>query len=163
MDGVSVTFLLEDGDWIWVGTGRGVAKFHKLNGPGANPFDPRLAFGGVLTLAFDNKRDLLWITTEYEVIVYDETRKQHKIFKGAGGFPRSPITSILFDGEHIWLGSEGYGLYVYNPLEGVKNPLTRMKVIADRYIISLAYDKKQGNIWVGTVSGGISVIKRGGK
>lgn len=159
LDGVSVTYLLEDGDWIWVGTGRGVAKFHKLKGPGANPFDPRMAFGGVLTLAFDNKRDLLWITTEYEVIVYDKTRKQHKIFKDAGGFPRSPITSILFDGERTWLGSEGYGLYVYNPREGIKNPLTRMKVIGDRYIISLAHDKKLRNIWVGTVSGGISVIK----
>jgi ligand-binding sensor domain-containing protein len=163
LDGVSVTFLLEDGDWIWVGTGMGVAKFHKLKGLGANPFDPRLAFGGVLTLAFDNKRDLLWITTEYEVIVYDGTRKQHKIFKGAGGFPRSPITAILFDGEHIWLGSEGYGLYLYSPLEGIKNPLTRMKGTADRYIISLAHDKKQRNIWAGTVSGGISVIRRGDK
>jgi len=158
LDGVSVTFLLEDGDWIWVGTSRGVAKFHKLKRAGANLFDQQLAFGDVLTLALDNKRDHLWITTEYEVIVYDRTQKQHKIFKGTGGFPPSPITSILFDGERTWLGSEGYGLYVCNPREGVKNPLTRMKGIADRYIISLAHDKKQRNIWVGTVSGGISVV-----
>jgi ligand-binding sensor domain-containing protein len=158
LDGVSVTFLLEDGDWVWVGTGRGVAKFHKLKGPGDGLFDRRVAFGDVLTLALDNKRDHLWITTEHEVIVYDRAKKQHKIFKSPDGFPWSPITSILFAGDRIWLGTEGYGLYVYNPGEGNKNPLTRVKGTADRYIISLAPDKKQRNIWVGTVSGGISIV-----
>lgn len=159
LDGVSVTYLLEDNDRVWVGTGRGVAKFHKLKGPGSDLFDRGLALRDVLTLALDNKRDHLWITTEYEVIVYDRAKKKHKIFKTPEGFPWSPITSILSAGDRIWLGSEGYGLYMYNPLEKVKNPLTRLEGIADRYIISLAYEKGQGTIWAGTVSGGISVVK----
>lgn len=158
LDYQSVTYLLEEGDWIWVGTGRGVAVFHKLRGPRVDLFDPGLAFGQVLTLALDNKRNHLWITTEFEVIVYDRTKKQHKIFKSADGFPWSPITSILFAGERIWLGSEGYGLYMYNPFEKVKNPLTRLEGTADRYIISLAYDKSHGTVWAGTVSGGISIV-----
>jgi ligand-binding sensor domain-containing protein len=159
LEGLSVTSMLEEGDWIWVGTARGVAKFHKLEGPGPDLFDRRLAFRDVLTLALDSKRNHLWITTEYEVIVYDGAKKQHKIFKSSDGFPWSPITSILFAGDRIWLGSEGYGLYMYNPREKVKKPLTRLAGIADRYIISLAYEKSQGTIWAGTVSGGISVVK----
>jgi ligand-binding sensor domain-containing protein len=158
LESQSVTYLLENGDWIWVGTGRGVAVFNKLRGPRANLFDPGLAFGQVLTLALDNKRNHLWITTEFEVIVYDRGKKQHKIFKSADGFPWSPITSTLFDGERIWLGSEGYGLYVYNPIDGVKNPLTRVEGTADSYIITLTHDKRKGVIWVGTVYGGISVV-----
>lgn len=159
LDGVSVTYLLEDGDWIWVGTGRGVAKFHKMKGPGDDLFDQRLAFGDVLTLALDSKRNRLWITTEHKVIVYDRAQNQCKIFKGGDGFPSSPITSILFDGERIWLGSEGYGLYVYNPDEKVNDPLTRLVGTADRYIISLAHERSSGAVWAGTVSGGISVVK----
>jgi ligand-binding sensor domain-containing protein len=159
LEGLSVTSMLEEGDWIWVGTARGVARFHKLKGPGANLFDPRLALRDVLTLALDSKRNRLWIATEYEVIVYDRVKKQHKIFKSLNGFPWSPITSILFAGDRIWLGSEGYGLYMYNPLERVKNPLNRVAGIADRYIVSLAYEKSQEAVWAGTVSGGISVVK----
>jgi ligand-binding sensor domain-containing protein len=158
LDYQSVTYLLEEGDWIWVGTGRGVAVFHKLRGPRADLFDPGLAFGQVLTLALDSKRNHLWITTEFEVIVYDRTKKQHKIFKSGDGFPWSPITSILFDGERIWLGSEGYGLYVYDPREGIKNPLTRVEGTADSYIITLTHDKRKGVVWVGTVYGGISLV-----
>ncbi|NIM17011.1 MAG: hypothetical protein GTO45_34010 [Candidatus Aminicenantes bacterium] len=159
LDGVSVTYLLEDRDWIYVGTGRGVARFHKVKEPSGNLFDPRLAFGQVLTLALDNKRNHLWITTEHEVMVYDRTKKEHKIFKDASGFPWSPITAILFDGERVWLGSEGYGLYVYNSLENIKDSSTRVPGLADRYIISLAHDRKSSSIWVGTVSGGLSIVK----
>jgi ligand-binding sensor domain-containing protein len=158
LEGLSVTSMLEEGDWIWVGTGAGVAKFHKMKGPGPGLFNQRLAFGDVLTLALDTRRDRLWITTEHEVIVYDRAKKQHKIFKRPDGFPWSPITAILFAGERIWLGSEGYGLYMYNPFEKVKNPLTRVEGTADRYIISLAYDKSHGTVWTGTVSGGISIV-----
>lgn len=157
LDSQSVTYLLEDGDWIWVGTGRGVAVFNKLRGPRSNLFDPGLAFGQVLTLALDSKRNHLWITTEFEVIVYDRAKKQPKIFKRPDGFPWSPITAILFDGEKIWLGSEGYGLYVFSPMEGVKNSLTRVEGTADSYIITLTHDKRKGVVWVGTVFGGISV------
>jgi ligand-binding sensor domain-containing protein len=158
LDYQSVTYLLEEGDWIWVGTGRGVARFHKLKGPRADLFDPGLAFGQVLTMALDNKRNHLWITTEFEVIVYNRVKKQHKIFKSPEGFPWSPITSILFDGERIWLGSEGYGLYVYDPREEVKNPLTRVEGTADSFIITLTHDKRKGVVWVGTVYGGISIV-----
>lgn len=158
LDSQSVTYLLEDGDRVWVGTGRGVAVFHKLRGPGADPFDPRLAFGQVLTLALDTERNHLWITTEFKVVVYDRAKKQHKIFKTPDGFPWSPVTSILYDGRRIWLGSEGYGLYVYNPMEGVQHPLTRVEGTADGYIITLTHHKREGVVWVGTVYGGISIV-----
>ena len=158
LDNLSVTFMIEDGDWIWVGTGRGVARFHKSKGPGADPFEQLPPLRDVLTLAIDNKRNHLWITTEHEVVLYDITKNRHRIFKCADGFPWSPITSILFDGNLVWFGTEGYGLYVFDPTEKSTNALTRIEGTADRYIISLSHDKRHGSIWAGTVSGGISII-----
>ncbi len=159
LNGLSVTSLLEDGDWIWVGTSKGVAKFHKHRDPYGSPLEEALSFNDVLTLALDSKRNHLWITTEYEVIRYDISKKEVKIFDAASGFPPSPITSTLFDGERVWFGSEGEGLFKYNPLENAKNLLSKVEGIADRYIISLAFDDKEKALWVGTVSGGISVIR----
>jgi ligand-binding sensor domain-containing protein len=158
MDSLSVTSLLEDGDWIWVGTNKGVARFHKQKGPCSNPFEEQLSFNDVLTLALDFKRSHLWITTEYVVIKYDRNKEQVEIFDSASGFPRSAITSILFDGERIWLGSEGEGLFVYHPGENLKNPLAKIEGTGDRFIVSMDFDEKERTLWVGTVSGGISVI-----
>lgn len=158
MDSLSVTTLLEDGDWIWVGTNKGVTRFHKQKGPCPNPFEKQLSFNDVLTLALDSKRNHLWITTEYAVIKYDRNTDQVKIFDAACGFPRSVITSILFDGERVWLGSEGEGLFVYHPTEDLKNPLAKIEGTGDRFIVSMDFDEKERMLWVGTVSGGISLI-----
>lgn len=164
LDAVSVTYLLEEGDWIWAATARGAAKYNKSiasSRTAGDPFEPQLAFGGILTLAIDSKQNCLWLTTEYNVIMYDRTRRMHKIFSSAGGFPRSPITSSLFAGGKIWLGAEGFGLHRVDSQDSraeTKNRLTRVAGLADRYIISLAYDKKEENLWVGTVYGGLSLV-----
>lgn len=156
LDAVSVTYLLPVNDYIWTATARGVAKFSKspvLSQHAGDPFQPQLDFGDVLTLAFDSKGKHLWITTEYDLIRYDHVRHQCQSFSNSRDFPRPPITASLYANEKIWLGTEGSGLHMVE-----HDSASRVEKLADRYIISLAYDDKKKNLWVGTVYGGLSVI-----
>jgi ligand-binding sensor domain-containing protein len=78
-------------------------------------------------------------------------------FTTANGLPDDHVFSVLVDGNRIWAATEnGLGLYengewkTYNTKDG----------LAHRAVISLALDKRTGDIWAGTM-GGLSRISGG--
>lgn len=75
----------------------------------------------------------------------------------ANGLPNDHVFCVLVDGARIWAGTEdGLALYesgnwkVFRPADG----------LAHRVVLSLALDKRTGDIWVGTM-GGLSRISAG--
>ncbi len=159
LNNFSVTSMVEDQSWVWVGTNRGVARFNKGDSLSSDPFETNLLFDDVLSLANDYKGNKLWITTEHGIIVYDKTKKQHESFPVSGRF-QSVVTAILFDGEWVWLGTEGEGLKIFDPSSERYHELPVTCGMSSGYIISLAMDRDENCIWAGTVSAGIKVIKR---
>jgi ligand-binding sensor domain-containing protein len=78
-------------------------------------------------------------------------------FTTANGLPDDHVFSVLVDGNRIWAATEnGLGLYengewkTYNTKDG----------LAHRAVISLALDKRTGDVWAGTM-GGLSRISGG--
>ena len=78
-------------------------------------------------------------------------------FTTANGLPNNHVFCVLVDGNRIWAGTEdGLGLYengkwkVFRPADG----------LAHRVVLSLALDKRTGDVWVGTM-GGLSRISAG--
>jgi len=78
-------------------------------------------------------------------------------FTSANGLPDNHVFSVLVDGDRIWAATEnGVGLYengkwkVFTPADG----------LAHRAVLSLALDKRTGDVWAGTM-GGLSRISAG--
>jgi ligand-binding sensor domain-containing protein len=75
-------------------------------------------------------------------------------FTTANGLPDNHVYTVLVDGNRIWAGTDnGLGLYengkwkVFNTKDG----------LAHRAVLSLALDKRTGDMWAGTM-GGLSRI-----
>jgi len=78
-------------------------------------------------------------------------------FTTANGLPNDHVYAVLVDGDRIWAGTDnGLGLYenhawkVYTTADG----------LAHRAVLSLALDKRTGDVWAGTM-GGLSRISGG--
>ena len=78
-------------------------------------------------------------------------------FTTANGLPNDHVFAVLVDGDRIWAGTDnGLALYenhawkVYTTADG----------LAHRAVISLALDKRTGDVWAGTM-GGLSRISGG--
>jgi len=83
-------------------------------------------------------------------------------FTTANGLPDDHVFCVLVDGDRIWAGTEnGLGLYengawkTFRPVEGA-----REQSLAHQAVLSLALDKRTGDIWAGTM-GGLSHISAG--
>ena len=78
-------------------------------------------------------------------------------FTTANGLPDDHVFSVLVDGDRIWAGTEnGLGLYE----NGKWKTFTTKDGLAHRAVLSLALDKRTGDVWAGTM-GGLSRISGG--
>lgn len=87
----------------------------------------------------------------------DMPRFEWQNFTSGQGLPDDHVFCVLVDGHRVWAGTEnGLGLYengtwkVFRPSDG----------LAHRAVLSLALDKKTGDLWAGTM-GGLSRISAG--
>src|SRR5215472_8965046 len=78
-------------------------------------------------------------------------------FTTANGLPNNHVFAVLVDGDRIWAGTED-GLAVYES-HGWKT-YTTADGLAHRAVLSLALDKRTGDVWAGTM-GGLSRVSSG--
>lgn len=78
-------------------------------------------------------------------------------FTTANGLPDNHVFSVLVDGERIWAGTEN-GLAVYE--NRAWKSYTTSDGLAHRAVLSLALDKRTGDVWAGTM-GGLSRVSGG--
>jgi len=75
-------------------------------------------------------------------------------FTTANGLPDDHVFNVLVDGDRIWAATEnGLGLYE----NGKWKTFTTKDGLAHRAVLSLALDKRTGDVWAGTM-GGLSRI-----
>ena len=78
-------------------------------------------------------------------------------FTTANGLPDNHVYAVLVDGDRIWAGTDdGLGLYEH----GKWKTYTTKDGLAQRAVLSLALDKRTGDVWAGTM-GGLSRISAG--
>jgi ligand-binding sensor domain-containing protein len=78
-------------------------------------------------------------------------------FTTANGLPDNHVFCVLVDGDRVWAGTEN-GLAVYE--SGAWKTYTTADGLAHRAVLSLALDKRTGDVWAGTM-GGLSRISSG--
>lgn len=78
-------------------------------------------------------------------------------FTTANGLPDNHVYSVLVDGARIWAGTDN-GLAVYENHEW--KTYNTADGLAHRAVLSLALDKRTGDVWAGTM-GGLSRISSG--
>jgi hypothetical protein len=78
-------------------------------------------------------------------------------FTTANGLPDDHVYSVLVDGDKIWAGTDnGLGLYE----NGQWKSYSTKDGLAHRAVLSLALDKRSGDVWAGTM-GGLSRVSAG--
>jgi ligand-binding sensor domain-containing protein len=78
-------------------------------------------------------------------------------FTTANGLPNNHVFAVLVDGDRIWAGTED-GLAVYE--DHAWKTYTTKDGLAHRAVLTLALDKRTGDVWAGTM-GGLSRISGG--
>jgi ligand-binding sensor domain-containing protein len=100
---------------------------------------------------------LLLLTAPVLAATPDMPQFRWENFTTANGLPDDHVFCVLVDGDRVWAGTEnGLALYeggrwkTFRPTDG----------LAHRVVLSLALDKRTGDLWVGTM-GGLSRISAG--
>jgi hypothetical protein len=78
-------------------------------------------------------------------------------FTTANGLPDNHVFAVLVDGDRIWAGTEN-GLALYE--NHVWKTFTTKDGLAHRAVLTLALDKRTGDLWAGTM-GGLSRVSGG--
>ena len=78
-------------------------------------------------------------------------------FTTAKGLPDNHVFAVLVDGDRVWAGTEN-GLAVYENHKW--KTYTTKDGLAHRAVLTLALDKRTGDVWAGTM-GGLSRISAG--
>jgi len=160
----SITLLMEDnGGIIWIGTLQGLNRLDTSTGKISRISFPE-KMDRLVGQIFIDSRGWLWIATKRDgVITYDpEEERFNRFFLDEGGQPIMPhISSHTFTivedhQKRIWLGTEGSGVYIYDPGTG---QLTNHQFdprspesLSDntvRYMMKDNHDR----IWIGTFNG----------
>lgn len=87
----------------------------------------------------------------------DMPRFRWENFTVANGLPDNHVYCVLVDGDRVWAGTEN-GLAVLE--DGKWKVFTTTDGLAHRAVLSLALDKRSGDLWVGTM-GGLSRVSAG--
>ncbi|MCC6938745.1 MAG: hypothetical protein IT226_11035 [Flavobacteriales bacterium] len=162
--------LVKD-DHLWIGTthglvhrdGKGRVSIHRHD-----PADPRsLADDHVLSLLAGEGGEI-WVGTRNGL---DRIEQVEEVVHGlphiagdANALAHPSVTCLLDDGDHLWIGSPA-GLSVQDRLSGSMrtyrhDPRQHASLSAD-YVLSLARNTS-GAILVGTLGGGVNVVRGSG-
>jgi ligand-binding sensor domain-containing protein len=99
----------------------------------------------------------LLLTLPLFAVMPDMPRFRWENFTIANGLPDNHVYCVLVDGNRVWAGTES-GLALLE--DGKWKVLTTADGLAHRAVLSLALDKRSGDLWAGTM-GGLSRVSGG--
>ncbi|HEY1164608.1 MAG TPA: two-component regulator propeller domain-containing protein, partial [Chitinophaga sp.] len=157
----------ENGD-VYVGTdGGGLNLYHRKTGLFDHP-----VFHGKgkppAVLALERAGRELWIGTfmqgVYVLHIPSGSVKHYTKGEGPGGLSGNDVFCLKKDSRgNIWIGTNGNGVTVYNPLTGVMRRFdsnrsypANSKALTNGFVRAIEEDRS-GNIWIGTIGAGIVV------
>ncbi|WP_026902878.1 hybrid sensor histidine kinase/response regulator transcription factor [Pedobacter glucosidilyticus] len=104
-----------------------------------------------------------WLATEAEGVLHFKNNNQIEYFTNTSGLLSNTVRSILIVNKNeIWVGTK-FGLSILNPNTGSIKNYTYKSDEKSQYSLSQAsvrylYKDKEGNIWLGTYSGGVNLV-----
>ncbi len=169
----SVVFsLLEDSKGrLWVGTdGGGLARYRPESDSfevfRANPAkEGALTSDRVLAMAEDKNSEIWLGLGDGALGIFDPETRNFRMIRPSSAQTR-PIRCILVDAQgRVWAGTEGEGLFIYDPVSGKSGIFTHDSMkddsLASNVVRSLLEDS-EGRIWIGLSGGGVDLFSDGG-
>lgn len=164
-----VRSLLEDrnGD-IWIGTDSGL----QLWLPQTREFityqldltDPRSISDNAIFDIYQDRGGVIWVGTFNGISKWNATIELFPYFKrtasGTGIVPGDNVTAFVEDSENsTWIGTLS-GLMYWDASNGTLKSFSASELgLSDRRVMSLG--RVDGTVWVGTMAGGVDVLKEG--
>jgi len=148
-----ITSLLMDNGDLWVGTnGNGLKKVMP-----DGTVEIYMADGTSNSLSDNfitdiiNRKDGLWIATQYGLNYFDKKLKQvTKVFKtgSKNGLSNNSLTVMFTDSKNrFWIGAESGGVNLFDERKGRFFEINRSMGFTDETIKSISEDS-EGNIWI---------------
>ncbi len=186
LSGSYIKAIFEDSEgFLWIGTGfDGLYKYdynqnrfkrymHDLSDPNS------IGSNDIETIVQDNRKRI-WIgTMDGGLNLYDRRDDNFIVYRydpdDKNSIPGNTIYTLLIDrGGHLWAGFENAGLSRFE-INDLKKPFpshlifttyrhepSRINSLGNNTVRSL-FEDKQGNLWIGTFSGGINLLCRNRK
>lgn len=171
--GIFCSDILAKENEVWIATDHGLFRYNRsgnmIKQYEHNPNDPHSLSQNYLTnLAVTNNKQLIVstlrginiynpITDNFEHIVYDSPNTGNSLLNS------NFINCILTEGEHIWFGTETGGIDKLTPrrlsLRNYKYNKENSASLSPNPVNAI-YEDKQGNLWIGTVEGGLNRKER---
>ncbi|MGV3601612.1 MAG: two-component regulator propeller domain-containing protein [Dyadobacter fermentans] len=165
-DSFVLSLLEDEAGKMWVGTSTGLDRYDRDTDGFMHYPHPRRNLA--IHTIFRDSRNRLWLGTDKGLYLFDRARGTYQLFTYAGLDARAGsefVTSIAEGpGYMLWIGTE-HGLFNLDAATGKMTAFHPRKPAENRlnseWIKALLHDSN-GNLWVGTHGGGISVIDRNG-
>jgi len=147
-----------DGNFLWVGTPKGVAKFEVANGAWIPVPDELDLSSQPDVRALAGNEDELWIGTLNDgLIMYDKVLKTVVEYKKADGLPGNQVYTIKLFGDEVWVGTFN-GVGYLDPELGEWISYTTDDGLPADDIVALAVTNS--SVWVGTSRKGIAIFDK---
>lgn len=157
----------EDDTKLWIGTGSGLKIFDKKNHAfyDVNLIAKPLVPGFIQNYVLLRGKDGLWVGTNFDGLYYiknDKVVKHYLPSPNSGNSINSVnITSLLLDGERLWIGTKSSGISCLNihhqTFETYQFDEARSNGLTSSSILSI-YKDAQNRLWIGTDGGGINYM-----
>lgn len=171
LGGGRINGFAEDKDGIlWIATYEGLSKY---DGKSFSNFDSNDGLIDSYVSCLEQTRDgKLWIGTAEGISIFDGIQftnfqiPQVAVPDTTTRLSYNMVTNLEEDRYgNMWIGTDGFGVWKYNPNDtsrtyGLKgfSHLYKQTGLCDNNIMAIKQDSK-GSIWIGTMFGGLSIVK----
>lgn len=169
-----ISDFVKRGDEVWIATDRGLYRYNKKKNTVKryenNPGNPSSLSQNYLTDLALTPNNQLIVATLRGVNIYNPAidgfeRIAYNLQNGGTNLLNSNfINCILADGDNIWFGTETGGINKLNPrrlaIRSYRHDKENSSTLSANPVNAI-YEDAYGNLWIGTVEGGLNRKERG--
>jgi ligand-binding sensor domain-containing protein/serine phosphatase RsbU (regulator of sigma subunit) len=158
----SISSLLSDNEYIWLGGERGVLKIDKYSGKEILFISDEKGLSGKVTALFKDTSGDIWIGTETRGI-YRMSGSSGRItlFFRSSNYPENSVKFITGKNETLWVAT-GNGIFNFNIKTGESRHITTRDGLPHNKINHLFIDS-ENKIWISTISNVLYIITPDGR
>jgi ligand-binding sensor domain-containing protein len=139
-----VVSIAVDGEWVWVGSEKGLSLFDKKTETWKSFFSTQNGLSGNFVNTILVQPDTIWIGTNGGISRLQKDRKTWKTYSLKEGLAETEIKSIARVGQKIWAGGIGGSLIEYDPASDRWKKLEPTDPLKNGGIYSITSTKEKG-------------------
>ncbi|MBL4654826.1 MAG: hypothetical protein JKY33_03275, partial [Bacteroidia bacterium] len=157
-----ISLCMDRLDYLWILTTHGLCKF-KGNSFEEKEFDTNILADltpRVMSRLLAGKEGYIWILTEYGLIKYDDNGNNYTQINTIENSFRNVSNSSLYrdKNDNIWVGKFGVGVFKF--IDERFTYFTQDDGLKPKLVYTISEDK-EGNIWIGGMTGVSKIDKLG--